>query len=92
MWPQYRQPVPLPIRCGNALDVRASTSGFKAAAAIATSVASIRPPPATERGIVWNGEVKPEQADDGADQSLSLPQREAKDRRNISAVVIASAE
>jgi hypothetical protein len=30
--------------------------------------------------MVRNGEVKPEQCDDGADQPLGLPQRQAKDR------------
>ena len=30
--------------------------------------------------MVRNGEVKPKQCDDGADQPLGLPQRQAKDR------------
>ena len=36
--------------------------------------------PAAQRGMVRHGEVKPEQSDDGADQPLGLPQRQAKDR------------
>ena len=36
--------------------------------------------PAAQRGMVRHREVKPEQSDDGADQPLGLPQRQAKDR------------
>ena len=36
--------------------------------------------PAAQRGMVRRGEIKSEQSDDGADQPLGLPQRQAKDR------------
>jgi hypothetical protein len=34
---------------------------------------------AAQRRVVWHGEVKPRQSDDGVDQPLGLPQRRAKD-------------
>jgi hypothetical protein len=34
--------------------------------------------PAAQRGVVRHREVKPKQFDDGADQPLGLPQRQAK--------------
>ncbi len=42
--------------------------------------------------MVRNGEIKPEQADDGADQALGLAQRQAEHGTSVRAVRIASAE
>jgi hypothetical protein len=38
-----------------------------------------RPGSAAQRGMIRHGEIKAEQSDDGADQPLSLAQRQAKD-------------